>query len=141
MRGSLRKKTLALYEETVLRALEKTETALANYPQSASTTYKTERSRSREQTEGVVDFLELLDAESALSSKQRTRLPKASETFMSRSLLFIRHLAEYSVNGAIWTLCLRDRFPPKSAKQGAFRARPRFDSKRNRLGAITKYKS
>jgi multidrug efflux system outer membrane protein len=96
--------TLASYEETVLRALEETENALANYHAQQSRLIKlNDQARESKRAadiarlryrEGVVDFLELLDAE-------RTQLQAEDAVAQSEQDVYVAVVALYKALGGV----------------------------------------
>ena len=96
--------TLAFYEETVLRALEETENALANYnAQQARLITLNEQARESKRAadiarlryrEGVVDFLQLLDAE-------RTQLQAEDAVAQSEQDVYVAVIALYKALGGV----------------------------------------
>ena len=96
--------TLAFYEETVLRALEETESALANYhAQQARLIKLNDQARESKRAadiarlryrEGVVDFLELLDAE-------RTQLQAEDAVAESEKDVYVAVIALYKALGGV----------------------------------------
>jgi outer membrane protein, multidrug efflux system len=108
LRGSnaATEETLASYEETVLRALEETESALANYhaqqarlmklnDQAHESKRAADIARLRDR-EGVVDFLELLDAE-------RTQLQAEDAVAESEQDVYVAVIALYKALGGVPT--------------------------------------
>jgi len=95
---------LASYEETVLRALEETESALANYhAQQARLIKLNDQARESKRAadiarlryrEGVVDFLELLDAE-------RTQLQAEDAVAQSEEDVYVAVIALYKALGGV----------------------------------------
>jgi outer membrane protein, multidrug efflux system len=95
---------LASYEETVLRALEETESALANYhAQQARLIKLNDQARESKRAadiarlryrEGVVDFLELLDAE-------RTQLQAEDAVAESEEDVYVAVIALYKALGGV----------------------------------------
>jgi outer membrane protein, multidrug efflux system len=95
---------LAFYEETVLRALEETESALANYhAQQARLIKLNDQARESKRAadiarlryrEGVVDFLELLDAE-------RTQLQAEDAVAESEQDVYVAVIALYKALGGV----------------------------------------
>jgi len=95
---------LASYEETVLRALEETESALANYhAQQARLIKLNDQARESKRAadiarlryrEGVVDFLELLDAE-------RTQLQAEDAVAESEQDVYVAVIALYKALGGV----------------------------------------
>jgi outer membrane protein, multidrug efflux system len=106
LRGSnaATEETLASYEETVLRALEETESALANYHAQQARLMKLndqahESKRAADiarlrYREGVVDFLELLDAE-------RTQLQAEDAVAESEQDVYVAVIALYKALGGV----------------------------------------
>jgi outer membrane protein, multidrug efflux system len=96
--------TLAFYEETVLRALEETENALANYhAQQARLIKLNDQARESKRAadiarlryrEGVVDFLSLLDAE-------RTQLQAEDAVAESEQEVYVAVIALYKALGGV----------------------------------------
>jgi multidrug efflux system outer membrane protein len=96
--------TLAFYEDTVLRALEETETALANYhAQQARLIKLNDQARESKRAadiarlryrEGVVDFLSLLDAE-------RTQLQAEDAVAESEKDVYVAVIALYKALGGV----------------------------------------
>jgi multidrug efflux system outer membrane protein len=96
--------TLAFYEETVLRALEETEDALANYhAQQARLIKLNDQARESKRAadiarlryrEGVVDFLSLLDAE-------RTQLQAEDAVAESEKDVYVAVIALYKALGGV----------------------------------------
>jgi outer membrane protein, multidrug efflux system len=96
--------TLAFYEETVLRALEETENALANYhAQQARLIKLNDQARESKRAadiarlryrEGVVDFLSLLDAE-------RTQLQAEDAVAESEQDVYVAVIALYKALGGV----------------------------------------
>ncbi len=96
--------TLAFYEETVLRALEETENALANYhAQQARLIKLNDQARESKRAadiarlryrEGVVDFLSLLDAE-------RTQLQAEDAVAESEKDVYVAVIALYKALGGV----------------------------------------
>jgi outer membrane protein, multidrug efflux system len=96
--------SLAFYEETVLRALEETESALANYhAQQARLIKLNDQARESKRAadiarlryrEGVVDFLELLDAE-------RTQLQAEDAVAESEMEVYVAVIALYKALGGV----------------------------------------
>jgi multidrug efflux system outer membrane protein len=96
--------TLAFYEETVLRALEETENALANYrAQQARLIKLNDQARESKRAadiarlryrEGVVDFLSLLDAE-------RTQLQAEDAVAESEKEVYVAVIALYKALGGV----------------------------------------
>ena len=96
--------TLAFYEETVLRALEETEDALANYhAQQARLIKLNDQARESKRAadiarlryrEGVVDFLSLLDAE-------RTQLQAEDAVAQSEQDVYVAVIALYKALGGV----------------------------------------
>ncbi len=96
--------TLAFYEETVLRALEETENALANYhAQQAQLIKLNDQARESKRAadiarlryrEGVVDFLSLLDAE-------RTQLQAEDAVAESEKNVYVAVIALYKALGGV----------------------------------------
>jgi multidrug efflux system outer membrane protein len=96
--------TLAFYEETVLRALEETENALANYhAQQARLIKLNDQARESKRAadiarlryrEGVVDFLSLLDAE-------RTQLQAEDAVAESEKDVYLAVIALYKALGGV----------------------------------------
>ncbi len=96
--------TLAFYEETVLRALEETENALANYhAQQARLIKLNDQARESRRAadiarlryrEGVVDFLSLLDAE-------RTQLQAEDAVAESEKDVYVAVIALYKALGGV----------------------------------------
>jgi multidrug efflux system outer membrane protein len=106
VRGSnaVTEEALASYEETVLRALEETESALANYhAQQARLIKLNDQARESKRAadiarlryrEGVVDFLELLDAE-------RTQLQAEDSVAESEKDVYVAVIALYKALGGV----------------------------------------
>ena len=106
VRGSsaVTEETLASYEETVLRALEETESALANYhAQQARLIKLNDQARESKRAadiarlryrEGVVDFLSLLDAE-------RTQLQAEDAVAESEKDVYVAVIALYKALGGV----------------------------------------
>lgn len=106
VRGSsaVTEETLASYEETVLRALEETESALANYhAQQARLIRLNDQARESKRAadiarlryrEGVVDFLSLLDAE-------RTQLQAEDAVAESEKDVYVAVIALYKALGGV----------------------------------------
>jgi multidrug efflux system outer membrane protein len=96
--------SLAFYEDTVLRALEETESALANYhAQQARLIKLNDQARASKRAadiarlryrEGVVDFLELLDAE-------RTQLQAEDGVAESEMEVYVAVIALYKALGGV----------------------------------------
>ncbi len=96
--------TLAFYEDTVLRALEETETALANYhAQQARLIKLNDQARESKRAadiarlryrEGVVDFLSLLDAE-------RTQLQAEDAVAESEKDVYVAVIVLYKALGGV----------------------------------------
>jgi len=96
--------SLAFYEDTVLRALEETESALANYhAQQARLIKLNDQARESKRAadiarlryrEGVVDFLELLDAE-------RTQLQAEDAVAESEMEVYVAVIALYKALGGV----------------------------------------
>src|SRR3984893_16620089 len=96
--------TLAFYEDTVLRALEETETALASYhAQQAQLIKLNDQARESKRAadvarlryrEGVVDFLSLLDAE-------RTQLQAEDAVAESEKNVYVAVIALYKALGGV----------------------------------------
>jgi outer membrane protein, multidrug efflux system len=96
--------SLAFYEDTVLRALEETEDALANYhAQQARLIKLNDQARESKRAadiarlryrEGVVDFLELLDAE-------RTQLQAEDAVAESEMEVYVAVIALYKALGGV----------------------------------------
>src|SRR5260370_18728449 len=96
--------TLAFYEETVLRALEETENALANYhAQQARLIKLNDQARESKRAadisrfryrEGVADFLSLLDAE-------RTQLQAEDAVAESEKDVYVAVIALYKALGGV----------------------------------------
>jgi outer membrane protein, multidrug efflux system len=96
--------TLAFYEDTVLRALEETETALASYhAQQARLIKLNDQARESKRAadiarlryrEGVVDFLSLLDAE-------RTQLQAEDAVAESEKDVYVAVIALYKALGGV----------------------------------------
>lgn len=96
--------SLAFYEDTVLRALEETESALANYhAQQARLIKLNDQARESKRAadiarlryrEGVVDFLELLDAE-------RTQLQAEDGVAESEMEVYVAVIALYKALGGV----------------------------------------
>jgi outer membrane protein TolC len=96
--------TLASYEDTVLRALEETESALANYhAQQARLIKLNDQARESKRAadiarlryrEGVVDFLSLLDAE-------RTQLQAEDAVAESEKDVYVAVIALYKALGGV----------------------------------------
>jgi multidrug efflux system outer membrane protein len=95
---------MAFYEETVLRALGETESALANYhAQQARLIKLSDQARESKRAadiarlryrEGVVDFLELLDAE-------RTQLQAEDAVAESEQDVYVAVIALYKTLGGV----------------------------------------
>jgi multidrug efflux system outer membrane protein len=106
VRGSnaVTEESLAFYEETVLRALEETENALANYhAQQARLIKLNDQARESKRAadiarlryrEGVVDFLSLLDAE-------RTQLQAEDAVAESEKDVYVAVIALYKALGGV----------------------------------------
>jgi outer membrane protein, multidrug efflux system len=102
--SSATEETLATYEETVLRALEETEDALANYHAQQAVLIKlNDQARESKRAadiarlryrEGVVDFLSLLDAE-------RTQLQAEDAVAQSEQEVYVAVIALYKALGGV----------------------------------------
>jgi len=102
--GAATEEALAFYEETVLRALEETENALANYhAQQARLIKLNDQARESKRAadiarlryrEGVVDFLSLLDAE-------RTQLQAEDAVAESEKDVYVAVIALYKALGGV----------------------------------------
>lgn len=102
--GAATEEALASYEDTVLRALEETESALANYhAQQARLIKLNDQARESKRAadiarlryrEGVVDFLQLLDAE-------RTQLQAEDSVAESEQDVYVAVIALYKALGGV----------------------------------------